>query len=100
MANSLKSGQITQQLLDDNSKSYNQSRGFDTSINNRESLYEEPKLPDENSDEPDLGLLRYYKRSPLETFTDEQISATYNSKREFPVKNDDSTKFWQHPFNE
>ena len=66
MNNSDKSEQITQQLLVDNSK------GYETSINNRETLYEEVKLPEINPDKnEDIGLLRFFNKSPLEDFTEE-----------------------------
>jgi hypothetical protein len=56
---------------------------FDTSINGRDTLYDELRTP-EISDESELtGILRNYRRNPPIELTEDQIFEQYQSIRPF-----------------
>ena len=67
---------------------------FETSINERDTLYDEIRTP-EISDESELsGIMRNYRRNPPIELSDDQIFEQYQSIR--PFKFTERKSIWQH----
>ena len=69
---------------------------FETSINGRETLYEDAKTPETAEESEWTGVLRNYRRYPPLELTDDQLLDQHQSIRPFKKSNDT----WQHLFSE
>jgi hypothetical protein len=69
---------------------------FETSINGRETLYEDAKTLETAEESEWTGVLRNYRRDPPLELTDDQLLDQHQSIRPFKKPNDT----WQHLFSE
>ena len=71
---------------------------FESSINGRETFYEEVKAPKTPEEGEWTGFMRNYRRNPPIELTDEQKLEQFQSMR--PFEQTETMQFWQHQFSE